>query len=222
MKDSSKFSNIELAPGKELNLLVNLEKKVSVLLKSLFDQEIIDEFTYKYIKPVGSRPGILYGLGKVHKEPKNGLPPFRPILSAIGTPTYKLAKFLLQFLTCLSNNDYTLKDSFSFANEICQQNSDLYMASLDVDSLFTNIPLDETITLSVESLYSDTSPTVTNICKDDFYNLLNIATKESFFVFNDKFYKQIDGVAMGSPLGPVLANIFMCNFEKKIAFRMSS
>ena len=42
-----------------------------------------------------------------------------------------------------------------------------------------------------------------------------MATKESFFMFNNKFYKQIDGVAMGSPLGPALANIFMCNFENK-------
>ena len=40
-----------------------------------------------------------------------------------------------------------------------------------------------------------------------------MATKESFFMFNNKFYKQIDGVAMGSPLGLALANIFMCSFE---------
>ena len=46
-------------------------------------------------------------------------------------------------------------------------------------------------------------------------NLLNIATKETFFMFNNKYYKQLDGVAMGSPLGPALANIFMCSFESK-------
>ena len=51
--------------------------------------------------------------------------------------------------------------------------------------------------------------------KDVFRNLLTVATKESFSMFNNKFYKQIDGVAMGSPLGPALANIFMCNFENK-------
>ena len=43
----------------------------------------------------------------------------------------------------------------------------------------------------------------------------NIATKESFFMFNIKYYKQVDSVAMGSPLGPALANIFMCSFENK-------
>ena len=77
----------------------------------------------------------------------NGLPPFRPILSAIDTPTYKLAKFLLKFVTPSTANDYTVIDSFHFAEKICQQESNLHMASLDIDSLFTNIPLDETINI---------------------------------------------------------------------------
>ena len=88
------------------------------------------------------------------------------------------------------------------------------MASLDVDSLFTNIPLDETIDICVDNLYND-NENPPNIPKHDFRNLLNIATKESFFMFNNKYYKQVDGVAMGSPLRPALANIFMCSFESK-------
>ena len=88
------------------------------------------------------------------------------------------------------------------------------MASLDVDSLFTNIPLDEAIDISVDNLYND-NENPPNIQKYDFRYLLNIATKESFFMFNNKSYKQVDGVAMGSPLGPALANIFMCSFESK-------
>ena len=55
--------------------------------------EIINKSTYKSIKPVGSRSGILYGSSKIHQQTCNGLPPFRPILSAIDTHTYKLAKF---------------------------------------------------------------------------------------------------------------------------------
>ena len=85
------------------------------------------------------------------------------------------------------------------------------MASLGVDSLFTNIPLDETIDICIDSLYKDdeNSP---KISKDVFRNLLTVVTKESFFIFNSKFYKQIDGVTMGSPLDPALANIFICSF----------
>ena len=88
------------------------------------------------------------------------------------------------------------------------------MASLDVDSLFTNIPLDETIDIWIDSLCKD-DENITKIPKDVFRNLLTVATKESFLMFNNKCYKQIDGVAMRSPLGPALANIFMCNFENK-------
>ena len=53
------------------------------------------------------------------------------------------------------------------------------------------------------------------IPKDIFRNLITVVTKESFFMFKKKFYKQIDGVAMGSPSDAALANIFMCSFENK-------
>ena len=44
--------------------------------------------------------------------------------------------------------------------------------------------------------------------------MLKLATTESSFIFDNKLYKQIDGVAMGSPLGPTLANVFLCHYEK--------
>ena len=214
LNDYSKFSKLDIPAGKEINHMVNLEKRITSELKLLKDKKIIDKSTYKSIKPVGSRPGILYGLGKTHEETRNGIPPFRLILSAIGTPTYNLAKFLLKFLTPSTANEFTVIDSFHFAEEISQQDSNLHMASLEVDSLFTNIPLEETIDICVDNLYSD-NENPPNIPKHNFRNLLNIATKETFFMFNNKYYKQVDGVAMGSPLGPALANIFMCSFESK-------
>ena len=150
----------------------------------------------------------------MYKEAKNELPPFRLILPAIGTPTYKLAKLLLSFLTSLTQNEYAITDSFHFAEEICKQDLNLFMANLDVDSLFNNIPLDETIDIYTDSLYEDNENSP-KIPKDVFRNLLTVATKQSFFMFNNKFYKQIDGVAMASPLGSALASIFMCSFENK-------
>ena len=88
------------------------------------------------------------------------------------------------------------------------------MASLDIDSLFTNIPLEETINICVDNLYND-NENPRNIPKHDFHNLLNIATKETFLMFNNNYYKQVDGLAIWYSLGPALANIFMCNFESK-------
>ena len=110
LNDNSKFSKLDIPAGKEINHIVNLEKRITSELKLLKDKEIIDKSFYKSIKPVGSRPGILYGLGKIHKETRNGIPPFRPILSAIGTPTYNSAKFLLKFLTPSAANEFTVID----------------------------------------------------------------------------------------------------------------
>ena len=76
------------------------------------------------------------------------------------------------------------------------------------------IPLEETIDICVDNLYSD-NENPPNIPNHNFRNLLNIATKETLFMFNNKYNKQVDGVAMGSPLDPALANIFMYSFESK-------
>ena len=99
LNDTSKFSKLDIPAGKEINHIVNLEKRTTSELNLIKYKEIIDKYTYKSIKPVGSRPRILYGSGKIHKETHNGIPPFCPILSAIGKPTYKLTKLLLKFLT---------------------------------------------------------------------------------------------------------------------------
>ena len=84
--DHTKFSNIDILAVKEINYISNLEKWITSDPKLLKNEKIIDKASYKNIKPLASRPDVLDALGKVHKETKNGLPPFRPISSAIGTP----------------------------------------------------------------------------------------------------------------------------------------
>ena len=63
--------------------------------------------------------------------------------SAIGTPTYKLLTFLVPMLEPLTTNEYTIKDSFTFAKELQNFDSKLVMVSFDIESLFTNIPFQE-------------------------------------------------------------------------------
>ena len=82
-------------------------------------------------------------------------PSFRPILSAINTPTYKLEKFLVPILKSLTSNEYTVKDSFAFAGEIVEQDSEFFTGSLDVDSLFTNMPLEETIDICANTIFEN-------------------------------------------------------------------
>ena len=71
------------------------------------------------------------------------MPSLRPILSAINISAYKLAKFVVQLLTPLASNDYTIKDSFSFAEEVSSYDCAHYMISLNTESLFSNILLEE-------------------------------------------------------------------------------
>ena len=94
----------------------------------------------------------------------------------------------------------TLKDSFEFNKVICEQNSNLYMASLDVDSFFTNVLLDETIAICTQGLFESES-TVYVLNEKEFTEMLSLTTKESIILFHKEFYSQIDTVAMGSLLG---------------------
>ena len=121
------------------------EKRVDNMLKKLVASNCISEETRRSLKPVGTRPGIMFGFCKVHKDFIDNCQPFRPILSAINISTYKLAKFLLPILTFLTSSEYIVQDIFAFAKEIVEQDFEFFIGSLDVDSLSTNIPLKETI-----------------------------------------------------------------------------
>ena len=145
-------------------------------MKKFKNKNAISEETYNKLRPVGSKSETLYGSAKVHKPLINGLTPFRPILAVIDAPTYKLAKFLVPVLSDITQNQFTVKDSFPFVDEILTQNSDFYMANLDVDGLFTNIPLDETIDISLKKRFKTPKTLVKEISKNDFRGLLNLAT----------------------------------------------
>ena len=136
------------------------------------------------------------------------------ILSAVKTPTYHLSKYLVKILEPFTTNKYSIKDTFSFADEIYNQDTNLFMSSLDVESLFTNIPLEETIEICTKLVFSNDSNSH-GLSKQEFRSLLTCATKDSFILFDGCYYMQIDGVAMGSPLGPTLANIFLGYHEQK-------
>ena len=213
LADTSKFRKINIAEGKDYNYIHNQELRISRELKKLNKKGTLSDSEYEELAPCGSRPSILYGLPKVHKTVLNNSPKQRPILSAINTPTYKLSKYLVKLLEPFTRNKHTTKDSFSFAEEIRNQQSNLIMASLDVEGLFTNIPLEETIDICVGLLFKD-KDIVDGLSKDEFRTLLALATKESLILFDGCYYQQIDGVAMGSPLGPTLANIFLCFYEQ--------
>ena len=82
--------------------------------------------------------------------------------------------------------------------------NDYFPVSYDVCSLFTSIPLSETIEIAVELIFQN-KPNL-KISKNELQQLFKFATSGTHFLFKGNFYDQIDGISMGSPLGPVLAN----------------
>ena len=80
-------------------------------------------------------------------------------------------------------------------------------------SLFTNISLDETIKICCDSLYKN-QKLLCNIRKNQFEKLLRAALSNNYFLFDGIIYQHIDGVAMGSPLNPSLANAFLPHYQK--------
>ena len=214
LADTSKFRKLNIKDGKDYNFLINQELRLSKLLRRLRDKGAMNNEVYQRLNPTGTQPSILYGLAKVHKPLVNNVPKLRPILSAVNTPTYKLSQYLNSLMKPLTTNEYTAKYYFSFATDVRKQDTAKSMASLDVDSLFTNIPLAETIDICCNLLYQH-AETVDGLTRNEFKELLTIATTDSFILFNGNFFQQIDGVAMGSPLGPTLANIFLGHHETK-------
>ena len=145
----------------------------------------------------------------------DSFPKLRPIVSSIGTFDYIiLLVFFVTFFHPLVPNDYSSKDTFSFVSQVKNANlSRIFLVSYNVTSLFTNIPLQETIDKAINPILNH-NPNL-DITKKELKRLFLFATSQIHFIFNSKFYNQIDGVAMGSPLAPVLANIFMGFYESK-------
>ena len=172
--DVSKFQPLDYNPTKKR------EDSLSAYLRKLKKDKILDDETFNKILPKGSRPGILYGLPKIHKV---GCP-YRPIVSSINTYNYNLASYLVNILKPISTNQHTIKDSFSFADwaKTYKPTNDSIMCSSDVASLFTNVPLDETIQICLDKLYCLPDPRA--LPRKVLRKLLEFATKKSHFNFD--------------------------------------
>ena len=190
------------------------EASLQRFLRKLKRKNIFNEYEYGKLYPSGSAPARIYGTPKIHKFLSNdSFPKPRPIVSSIGTVNCNLACFLCHFLSRLVPNDYSCKDTFSFVSQFKNANlSKKFPVSYDVTSLFTNIPLQEA-DIAINLIFNH-NPNL-NITKKEFKKLFLFATSKTHFIFNSKFYNQIDEVAIGSPLAPVLANIFMGFYESK-------
>ena len=178
-------------------------------------KNFFNENEYDKLYPSGSAPACIYGTPKMHKFSSNDtFPKLCLIVSSIGAFNYDLPHFLCDLLSPVVPDNYSCKDTFSFVSQIKNTNlSGKCLVCYDVTSCFTNIPLQETFDIAANLIFYHNANL--NITKKELKKLFLFATSQTHFLFNSKFYNQIDGVAMGSPLAPVLANIFMGFYKYK-------
>ena len=107
LSDEDKFEKAtfeENKANKELRYILNMEETIKQTLDHFRRKNYITQNDYDKLAPSGGQPGILYGLAKIHKVVIVNCPPCRPILNAINTPTYKIAKFLVLLLEPVTSN----------------------------------------------------------------------------------------------------------------------
>ena len=178
---------------------------------------LVDKSTYTRIYPNGSQPGKIYGMAKNHKPNC----PLRPVLSAINTAEYHLAKWLEQQIRPYLSNRFSVSSTADFVQELSELSplSSDVLVSFDIESLYTNVPLKEVIDHMADRIYSQSAPSSffvdSGISKTVFKNMLKTCSR-SIFLYKDSVYEQHDGLSMGSPLAPLMAEWFMTEIEHKI------
>ena len=192
-----------------------IERKIREKLWSLVQREEISMDLYRRLRPEHCPSPYLYGVPKVHKNDV----PLRPIVSTINSPTYELARMLTKVISPLAGNtSYFVKDAAHFVQilEKEETHNDSIMVSFDVKSLFTNVPVDEALLVIRDKLeHDETMELRTPLKVESIMELLTLCLKTTYFSYGGEYYQQNDGAAMGSPISPVVANIYMEFLEQE-------
>ncbi|XP_072030595.1 uncharacterized protein [Amphiura filiformis] len=183
-------------------------------LKTLKDEEVSHQ-TYRQLYPTTSEVPKFYGLPKVHKPSC----PLRPIVASRGSITYDTAKMVANILSPLvGKTDRHLNNSEDLVNKLSKFTllDSECLVSYDVTALFTSVPVDETLGIIKTLLMNDsTLESRTDLSPQQITELLSTCLKTTYFVYEGNFYIQSEGAAMGSPVSPIIANLFMEAFEEK-------
>ncbi|XP_035433678.2 uncharacterized protein LOC118265072 [Spodoptera frugiperda] len=162
----------------------------------------------KLYKPAPQKPPVLYG-SPIMREDKVLL---QPIVRQINSPNYNLARHMAQVLQPLVEQSANfVKDSRHFVEiikDIKLEPNDI-MVNLNVQALFSNISIMECLNIVQNKLES-------NRMSSNYMQLLRNLLTGNCFLFQDKCYLQIDGLTMGNPVTPILANLWMEYFEAKV------
>ena len=178
---------------------------------------------YNSLYPSSHQPARLFASAKTHKfnsydEITIENLKLRPIIDQSGTMTYNTSKYIADYLKPLANNDFIIKDTQQFPSLIKNftLKKDEETVSYDVDSLFTSIPLKETIDFILDEIYNKNK--LKPICKNKliFRRLLEKLVSESIFSANNRLYRQTDGCPIGGSFSGIFAGIYMAKIENDI------
>ncbi|XP_068113208.1 uncharacterized protein [Hyperolius riggenbachi] len=190
------------------------QRELRLLLEEGLSEQFITNKEFKYLWVETPITPTFYILPKVHKDKSN--PPGRPIVSGIGGLSEKCCSFIDFFLQphVVSLDSY-VRDSTDILTKIqdVQMGPEDILATCDVESLYSNISHDHGIRAVKYFLDAET---IENKRRNSWLlQLLEYILKHNFFLFNNTFYLQIRGVAMGAKCAPSVANLFLGWWERE-------
>ena len=192
--------------------------EIHSILGEMCFKKFITKDQLKYFKgPTEYRPRTFYLLPKIHKKvdswPHPGMPEGRPIVSDVDSETYRISQLIDHFLNPLATDHPSyIKNSFEFCNKIRnkQINQNYLLVTGDITSLYTNMNI-ERMLKCVKEAFQKTK--IEYRSDEDILKLLEISLKNNDFIFNDQYYLQILGCAMGKRFAPALANLYLLEFD---------
>ncbi|KAI5631461.1 reverse transcriptase (RNA-dependent DNA polymerase) domain-containing protein [Phthorimaea operculella] len=176
-------------------------------------ESILQHTKPHFLIQMNPTPPRLHGYYKLHKEDQ----PIRPVVSYTGAPAYKLAKLANHLYKKLTKfkPTHTVENSIDLIQKIDNiiVPSQAKLVSFDVKNLFPSVPVKDCLKIIDETLCNSSLEAQEVI---DLEAILRICLEQNYFLWEGKTYKQIDGLAMGSPLSPLCADIYMDDFEKSV------
>jgi len=217
-KMENNLSDINTYTFMQRNPINKLIEELKRTLKGWLQKEYISNYTHSQLNASNAILPRAYGLPKIHKNGHQ----LRIIVFSIGSPLHKFATYLK---TILQASFPITCNSFKNSGEIVKKLANIHipddhdLVSLDVVSLFTNVPIDLVIEV-LDNRWNFIEPH-TKIPKEEFLDAIKFTLNSTYFIFNERIYKQTFGAPMGSPLSPIIADLALRNLESHILKNLS-
>jgi hypothetical protein len=164
---------------------------------------------HKFYKPKTEAPTLRATI-KIHKNPIK----IRPIVNWKNAPAYQLATQTSKFLTQYIQLPYTFNvtNTTQLIEELrtIPVNTNTRVCSFDITNMCTNIPTTQIKDIIITCLNNNN---VYEDVKTEISNIINIIIEQNYFQFNNKYYKQKEGLAMGAPSSAILSEIYLQYIE---------